>query len=91
MDAEERMTAIYEVHDMFNNGFECSHNVIVVEIVHKWLDEDGEQYYIIKCREIVDQMKNGEGAWHYSHFPWMLVDDVKLVDGFYLYKYFEKE
>jgi hypothetical protein len=83
---------LYEVDSMFNNSFETTYNSIRVEIVHTWLDpEDKERYYIIKCREVFDELRSGNGGYNLAYSPWMLVDDIKLVDGFYLYKYFEEE
>lgn len=79
----------YEIGDIFNNRIEVRHNAICVEIMADWVDEDGEVYYIIKCREVFEP--DGSEPYTISHSPWMFVEEVKLADGFYLYKYFEKE
>lgn len=81
----------YEVGDLFNNHSEVSYNAIQVEVVNVWVDtEDTTRNYIIKCRNVFDTLKR-DSAYHPQYFPWLLQDDLKLVDGFYLYKYFDKE
>lgn len=80
----------FEVGSIFNNAGEVTNNAMRIEVMLKWLDEDGEAYYIIKCREIFDVLKDGQGRY-VGGFPWLSEDEVTLVGGFGLYKYYELE
>jgi len=85
-----QLTYDFEVGNILNNASEVSHNAVTVEVMHKWLDEDEEFYYIVKCREVFDIRKDGEGRYVGMH-PWFSEDEVKLLHGFTLYKYYELE
>jgi hypothetical protein len=77
---------VYKVGDIFNNAWEVGPDnyPIDVEIMHVWIDEDEEVYYIIKCRAVgLDNNGRRAGAWLWE-------DDVDLVSHGHLEKYYEK-
>jgi hypothetical protein len=80
----------FVVGSVFNNDIEVSHNAVRVEVMLKWVDDDATNYYILKCREVFNVTKDGDGRYK-GNFPWFYKDEVTLVDGFTLYKYYSQE
>ena len=75
---------MYTVGSKFSNQIEVSYNAVVVEIMQTWIDpDDGEIYYVIKCREAAEDHGNRMyNAWFYE-------DEIALVNEYRLDKYYE--
>lgn len=75
---------MFEVGQRLTNYIEVSRNAVIVEVMSIWVDpDDGDVYYLIKCREIEDDHgHNMFNAWYYD-------DEVDLVSEAHLDKYYQ--